>query len=345
MLRREVAVTRAVIATLAVSVALAGCTAGSRTDRTPSSQPQTGVASPTDPPDRGRDLQFAVVTNGAPGDPFWDVVQTGADEAGTSSDVDVDYQSDPDPGGQAQLIDAAISTDIDGLVVSLGDPDALRESVLRATAAGVPVITINSGSDRSAEFGALTHVGQSDLGAGRGAAEQLRAAGVTTLLCVIPESGDPTLEERCRGAAEGFGVEEGVSSPVISLPVNGANLSEAETTIVTELQTTPAIDGILTLNAPLATAALRAVGTAGSQATIATFELNPDVVQAITDGELLFAVDQQQYLQGYLPVVFLALYARTGTIAGAGQPVLTGPEYITRDNVDTVGNLAMTGTR
>ncbi len=344
MRRRRAAVTRAVVAALTLSLGLTGCTAGSRTDVTLTTQPQTGPTSPTVEPDRDRRLQIAVVTNGAPGDPFWDVVQTGADEAGTANDADVDYQSDPDPGGQAQLIDAAISSDVDGLVVSLGDPDALRESVLRATAAGVPVVTINSGADRSAEFGALTHVGQSDLGAGQGAGERLREAGVTTLLCVIPQSGDPTLEERCRGAAEGFGTE-GVDGAVISLPVNGATLTEAETTIATELQTTPAIDGILTLNAPLASAASQAVQTAGSQATIATFELDPDVVQAIRDGDLLFAVDQQQYLQGYLPVVFLALYARTGTIAGAGQPVPTGPEYITRDNVDTVGNLAMTGTR
>src|SRR5919112_6376404 len=108
----------------------------------------------------GGDLQFAVVTHGSAGDAFWDVVQNGAEAAGEDLGLTVDYQSDGDPQRQAQLIDAAVNQDVDGIVVSMANPDALQDSVEAAVDAGIPVVTINSGGDRSAEFGAIGHVGQ-----------------------------------------------------------------------------------------------------------------------------------------------------------------------------------------
>lgn len=319
-----------------------GCTAGSEqaAPASPSTSPAPSSEAPQANPDR--QLVFAVVTNGAPTDPFWEVVKSGAEDAGAVNDAQIDYQSDPDASAQARLIDAAVSASVDGLIVSMPDPDALSEPMARAGEAGIPVITINEGAERSAEFGALTHVGQSDFDAGRGAGQRLRDAGVNTLLCVIQDSGDQTLEQRCQGAAEGFG---GPDTSVINLAVNGGNLTAAETTIVSELTAEPRIDGVLTLSAAVASAAAAALENTGSAATLATFEAGTDVAQAIRDGQILFAVDQQEYLQGYLPVVFLALFARTGTIAGAGQPVATGPRYVTQDNVDTVMDLFMTGSR
>ena len=68
-------------------------------------------------------------------------------------------------------------------------------------------------------------------------------------------------------------------------------------------------------------------------------------MKAIQDGEIEFAVDQQQYLQGYLPVVFLSLYKSNANTVGGGQPVLTGPGFVTKDNAATVQKLAEAGTR
>ena len=336
---------RVLAALAALALLGAGCTAGSEQaafTSSPSTTPPAPSSEASASADPDRQLVFAVVTNGAPTDPFWEVVKSGAEDAGAVNDAQIDYQSDPDPSAQARLVDAAVSAAVDGLIVSMPDPDTLSEPMMRAGEAGIPVITINEGAERSAEFGALTHVGQSDLDAGRGAGQRLRDAGVTTLLCVIQESGDQTLEQRCQGAAEGFG---GTDTSVINLPVNGGNLSAAETTIVSELTAEPRIDGVLTLSAAVASAAAAALENTGSAAALATFESGTDVQQAIRDGQILFAVDQQEYLQGYLPVVFLGLFVRTGTIAGAGQPVPTGPRYVTRDNVDTVMDLSMTGTR
>lgn len=336
------------MASLLACTVLGGCTAGSEASdplgRSTSSSPSTESSVPTAGQDPDGPPVFAVVTHGAETDPFWGLVKTGAEDAGDVNDVAIDYQSDPEPAGQARLVDAAVVAGVDGLIVSMPDPDALREPIARATQAGIPVVTINAGAESSAEFGALTHVGQSDLDAGRGAGQRLQEAGVTTLLCVVQDSGDPTQEERCQGAADGFGSTD-LAPTVLNLQVNGGNLSQAETTIATELATEPQIDGILTLNASVAMAATAAVRNTDSPATVATFELDPDVQEAIRDGEILFAVDQQEYLQGYLPVVILAVYLRTGTITGTGQLVPTGPRYVTADNVDTIVNLSATRTR
>lgn len=323
-----------------LAMGVAGCTAGS--DPTPVRSTTTLVTpTPTEVlADTGQAVTMAVITHGDVADPFWGVVRSGAEDAAAVYGVVVEYQSDTDPAGQARLVDAALAADVDGLVISLPDPEVLREPLTRAAAAGVPIVTINAGGAESNSFGALTHVGQSDLDAGRGAGQRLREAGVNSLVCVIQDSGDPNGDQRCQGAAEGFGGDE---TAVANLTVNGGAPAVAETTIETYLRTNPGVDGILTLDATLAAAAWTAVAETGVSATVATFELDPAVRQAIRDGEVLFAVDQQEYLQGYLPVVALAVYLRTGTIVGAGQIVPTGPRYVTADNVDTVGNLSVAG--
>src|SRR5580765_6899664 len=111
--------------------------------------------------------KFSVITHGGPGDPFWDVVKKGAEKAGSDEGVTVTYRdSSNDPARQAQLIDAAVNEKVDGLVVSMANPDAVKGSVEKAVAAGIPVITINSGQDKSTEFGAIAHVGQDETIAG-----------------------------------------------------------------------------------------------------------------------------------------------------------------------------------
>jgi simple sugar transport system substrate-binding protein len=283
---------------------------------------------------------FTVITHGAAGDSFWDVVKKGAEQAGTDEGVTVTYRdSNGDPARQSQLIDAAINEQADGLVVSMANPDALQTSIEKAVAAGIPVITINSGQERSTEFGALAHVGQDEIIAGQGAGAQMAAAGVTNALCVIQEAGNIGLEQRCQGFAEGLG------GTVENLQVENSNPTGAEATIRAKLQSDPSINGVLTLGPVIGAVAIRAVEESGSSAQLATFDLNGDVTQAIADGRMLFAVDQQQYTQGYLPIVMLTLYKSNLNTIGGGQPVLTGPGYVTRENAAQVQDLATQGTR
>ena len=306
----------------------------------------SGTGQPTSPASGGGGgagtygYKFSVITHGAPGDTFWDVVKKGAEKAGSDEGVSVNYQaSGGDPAKQAQLIDAAVNEKVDGIVVSMANPDALQASIRKAVDAGIPVITINSGQDKSKEFGAIAHVGQDEVITGRGAGEQMRAAGVTKALCVIQEAGNIGLEQRCQGFREGLGGE------VENLQVENSNPSGAEATIKAKLQTDPSINGVLTLGPVIGAVAIKAVADSGSSAKLATFDLNADVTQAIADGRMLFAVDQQQYTQGYLPIVMLTLYKSNLSTIGGGQPVLTGPGYVTQENAAQVQSLAAQGTR
>ncbi|ACZ86943.1 sugar ABC transporter substrate-binding protein [Streptosporangium roseum] len=320
----------AVVAALGFS-ALTGCSSG------PAGQ--DGGPPAAAPPPAAKAATFAVITHAGSGDAFWDVVKNGAEAAARRYGVTVNYQGDGDPARQSQLIDQAVSQKVDGLVVSMANPDALKEAVGKAVAARIPVITINSGGDRSREFGAITHVGQSEDVAGRGAGEKLRAEGVTKLLCVIHEAGNVGLDQRCKGATEGLG------GTVERLQVDVGNLADATSKIKARLQSDTSVNGVLTLNPAVAVAARDAIADGGSKARLATFDLSADVVAAVKDGEILFAVDQQQYLQGWLPITFLTLYRDNLNTVGGGLPVNTGPGFVTKDNAGQVADLAQSGTR
>lgn len=267
------------------------------------------------------------------------MVKNGAEAAGKRYGVTVSYQGDGDPARQSQLVDQAVSQKVDGIVVSMANPDALKEAIGKAVTAKIPVVTINSGGDRSREFGAITHVGQSEDVAGRGAGEKLKAEGVTKLLCVIHEAGNVGLDQRCKGATEGMG------GPVERLQVDVGNLVDATSKIKARLQSDTSLNGVLTLNPAVAVAARDAIADSGSKARLGTFDLSADVVTAIKDGEVLFAVDQQQYLQGWLPITFLVLYRDNLNTVGGGLPVNTGPGFVTKDNAEQVAKLAESGTR
>jgi simple sugar transport system substrate-binding protein len=308
----------------------AACTTDSSSDSSGSSKGSGGA---------GKHLSFAVITHGSAGDAFWDVVQHGAQQAGKDLGVSVDYQSDGDPQRQAQLIDAAVNQGVDGIVVSMANPDALKDSVEAAVHKGIPVVTINSGGDRSAEFGAIGHVGQDEAIAGQGAGRELAGEGAKKVLCVVHEAGNIGLEQRCSGASQGLGTQ------VTPLQVDINDLQGAQSAIASQLQSDPGIDAVLTLNSAVAAVAVSAAKDAGSKATIATFDLNSDVIKGIKNGSIAFAVDQQQYEQGYLPIVMLQLYAKNLNTVGGGQPVLTGPGIVDKKNVDEIADLATAGTR
>jgi simple sugar transport system substrate-binding protein len=290
---------------------------------------------------QGQDITIAVITHGS-GDSFWAVAKKGAEDAGKQIGVTVKYsESANDPQKQAQLIDSAVTEKVDGIAVSAPNPDAIADSLQKATDAGIPFITLNSGAEDYEKLGAITHVGQTESVAGEGAGAKLKEDGAQgKLLCVIHEQSNIGLNQRCDGAKKGFGGE------VENLQVKGVDdIQTTLTEIQSKLQSDDSIGGVLTLNPDIAVAARDAIAGASSDAKLATFDLSGDVVKAIQDGEMDFAVDQQQYLQGYLPVVFLSLYKSNLNTVGGGQPVLTGPGFVTKDNAAQVAKLAEAGTR
>src|SRR5262249_51022743 len=250
-----------------------------------------------------RSLRIAVITHGQ-GDAFWAVAKKGAVAASGDLGITVLYsESQNKPQTQAQLIDTAGAEKVKGIATSLPDPSAMKDSLGRAKKAGIPFITLNSGLNEFKQLGAITHVGQTEQIAGAGAGERFTGAGVKNLLVVIHEQGNIGLEQRYSGA------KSTLKGKTSRLQVKGvADLATTTNQIRTYLTRNRSVDGILTLNPQIATAAQQAASGASSKAKIATFDLSGDVITAIQKGQMLFAIDQQQYLQGYLPVVFLYLY-------------------------------------
>jgi simple sugar transport system substrate-binding protein len=286
-----------------------------------------------------KDFTYAVITHAGPGDAFWDRVKSGAEQAGKDYGVKVEYSSDADPAKQSQLIDGAVADKVDGIVVSMANPDGLEDSVKKAVAAGVPVITINSGVTKFKEFGAITHVGQSETVAGEAVGERLKSEGLKNGICVIQEAGNIGLEERCKAAAAKFG------GKMQNLQVDGTDDSAVQSTITSKLQADKSIDAVLTLGGQYAIDAVGAIKDSGSSAKVGTFDLSEDVIKDIQAGTILFAVDQQPYVQGFLGVTGLYLKSINGNDIGGGQPINSGPAFITKDNADAVLKYAKNGTR
>lgn len=287
------------------------------------------------------DIKVCVYTHGD-GGTFWSVAQAGAEQAGKDLGITIDYQgSINDSARQAATIDAGIAAGCDAIAASAPDPGAIKAAMLAAAAAGIPLVTLNSGSDVFKELGAFTHVGQDEIVAGREAGTKFKEAGVTKVLCPIQEAANLGLQDRCNGARETFG-------NVVDFNLDGGlqDLTAASAKIKAALEADPSIDAVFALNADIAAkAALPAVEELGRDIMIGTVDMSGDALQAIKDGTIAFAIDQQQYAQGYLAVTLLYLNLTNGHDLGGGLPMFTGPGFVTSANVDKVMSLVESGTR
>ena len=285
--------------------------------------------------------RIIVVSHGQANDPFWSVVKNGVTAAARETGVQVDYRAPEtfDMVAMSQIIDAAANLKPAGLVVSIPDASALGASIKKAVAAGIPVISMNSGSDVSKSLGALLHVGQDEYVAGKAGGAKLKEMGGNVGLCVNQEVGNVALDLRCKGFSDGFG------GKVTIVPVSN-DPADVRAKVKAALQSNADVDTILGLGAATAgepsLAAVRDVGRVG-KVNVATFDLSSGFLKSIAAGEAAFAIDQQQYLQGYLPVVFLANYAKYGLIPAGDVP--SGPNLITKDKAARVVELSAKGIR
>lgn len=288
-----------------------------------------------------QDTRIVVVSHGQASDPFWSVVKNGVDEARDTFGIEVEYRAPDtfDMVKMSQLIDAAVASAPSGLVVSIPDAEALGDPIRNAVASGIPVVSMNSGSDVYEDLGVRAHVGQTEFEAGLGGGKKMASTGVETAICVNQEVGNVALDLRCEGFAEGLGGEVEV------LAVNLTDPTATASAIKAYFGSNPETQGILTLGPSAAEPALQALDELDllGKVKFATFDLSPGVLEAIRDGKMEFAIDQQQFLQGYLPVAMLALNAKYGTLpAGVVQ---TGPGFVTGENAEQVIALSQEGIR
>ncbi|MEY4989510.1 MAG: hypothetical protein RI933_1143 [Actinomycetota bacterium] len=313
----------------AVSVlALAGCAA-------PAAETEDTAAPASD-------IKVCVYTHGD-GGTFWSVAQKGAEQAGEDLGIEVDYQgSTNDAAKQAATIEAGVAAGCDAIAASAPDPEAIKSAMLAAADAGLPLVTMNSGSAVFRDLGAFTHVGQDERIAGQEAGKKFNEMGLKHVLCPIQEAANVGLEERCAGLADTFNGK----AENFNLDGGLADLTAAAAKLQAALAADDTIDGIFALNADIAAkAALPAAEAAGKSLKIGTVDMSPEALDAIKAGTIAFAIDQQQYAQGYMSVVLLYLNLTNAHELGGGQPVYTGPGFVTADNVDTVMGLVSAGSR
>ncbi|MFD8002307.1 sugar ABC transporter substrate-binding protein [Streptomyces mirabilis] len=320
----------------ALGVSLAGCssTGGKRAEDARKAAAAQGRAAVNTPK-----WTFAMITHSGDGDTFWDIVQNGAKQAAVKDNINFLYSHNAEAQQQAQLVDAAVDKQVDGIIVTLAKPDAMKAAVARAEKAGIPVITVNSGSEQSKAFGALAHIGQDETIAGEAVGEELNKRGRKKALCILHEQGNVGHEQRCAGVKNTF------HGTVQNLYVQGTSMPDVQSSIGAKLQADKSIDTVVTLGAPYADTAVKAKADAGSKAEIDTFDLNAKVASELKDGTLGFAVDQQPYLQGYEAVDLLWLYKYNADALGGGKPVLTGPQIITKDQAAALEEYTKRGTR
>jgi simple sugar transport system substrate-binding protein len=301
-------------------------------------EPEAGGGGTDAPAVEQTGLTFAMITHEAPGDTFWDKIRNGAEAAAVRLGVELNYQADPDAAGQSTLVQNAIDADVDGLAVTLSASEAIQPAVQAALDAGIPTVAFNQGFDTWQDYGAMMYFGSDETLAGQTVGERIAEEGGQKALCIIQEQGSAALEARCAGVAETFPNTENIN-------VEGTDLPGTQAALTAKLQEDTEITHLVALGAPIALAGLDSIEQAGSEATMVTFDLNEDAAQAIQDGTILFSVDQQPYVQGFMAVTSLWLNVTNGNDIGGGLPVLTGPSIVDQTNIDQILPYTANNTR
>ena len=319
--RSRLRLAAAAAATVA-ALALASCSGGG-------AQQTEGTANEGGNAGDNSGYKIQMITHETPGDSFWDKIRAGAEQAAKNHGVDLTYANDPAADKQAQLIQTAVDAKVDGIATTLVTPDALAGPVKSATDAGIPVVGFNSGIDQYQQLGALMYFGSDETLAGQSAGKRIAEAGGKKPLCVIQAAGSVALEARCAGVKSAVAATENIQ-------VNGADDAAVVSSLQAKLSQDKSIDYIVTLGAPIALDALQAMEQSSSSAKLITFDLNADAAKAIKDGKIVFSIDQQPYVQGYLAVSSLYLYKKNGNDLGGGRAVLTGPSFVDASNIDAI---------
>jgi simple sugar transport system substrate-binding protein len=313
-----------------LAVAMAACSSqGGANTAAGNNGPAVGSAG-------GKQYTIAMVTHEAPGDSFWDKIRAGAQEAAKELNVNLKYSNNNDAGQQATLVQNAIDSKVDGLAVTLAYADQVGPAAAKAVQAGIPTVAFNSGINEYTKYGIGMYFGSDETLAGQSAGKKMTPGGKA--ICVVQEQGSVALEARCNGVKASYPNTE-------NLQVNGTDLPSVQQTIGAKLQQDPSITYVVTLGAPIALAALQAAQGASSKAKIVTFDLNADVANDIKAGTIEFSIDQQPYVQGYMSVQALWLNLTNGNDLGGGKPVLTGPSFVDKTNIDKIATYAANNTR
>jgi simple sugar transport system substrate-binding protein len=282
--------------------------------------------------------KFILVSHAPDSDSWWNTIKNGIAMAGKHVGASVEYRNPPtgDIADMARIIEQAAASNPDGIITTLADPDVLSGPIKDAVDRGIPVIIINSGTpEQAADVGALMYVGQPEYDAGLAAGQRAKRDGITSFLCVNHVISNPVVAERCSGFADGLGVDLGDS-----MIDSGQDPAEIKNKVIAYLTANSDTDAILTLGPTSADPTIEAVKEMGIAGDIyfGTFDLGTEIVNGIKDGTIQWGIDQQPYLQAYMPVVVLANYLRFGVLPG--NNINSGPGFVTADGLEMVEKFA-----
>ena len=281
------------------------------------------------------------ITHGQSGDPYWSVVKNGMDDAAKLLGVKAEYLSPEtfDMAKMAQMIDAVVASKPDGIVVSIPDEAAISGPVKNAVAAGIPVIVIDSGGAKlTHDLGGLLFMGQDEFQAGVMAGEKAKALGITKAVCSNHEVGNSSLDDRCNGFKKGLGVDV----PVLNGVMDPTEMKNRVIAYLNAHKDTQFILAVGATGAEPMLVALKELGLEGKIKT-GTFDLSPNVLQAIVDGKMEWGIDAQQYAMGYIPIAMFDLWKKYAISPIADYP--TGPGFVTKATAASVIELSKQGKR
>ena len=299
----------------------------------------TGMLMPGTAMAAAKHYTFAMITHAQPGDTFWDIIRKGANAAAAKDNVKLVYLASPDANKEAQLIQNVTEQHVNGIALTLAFPDAEAANVKAAEKAGIPIVGFNAGVDQWKQQGLLGYAGQDETVAGKAVGERLNQEGAKNVVCLDQQQGAVQLEARCNGIKDTF------KGKMEVLYVTGYDMPTVKARVQAKLQQDPSIDYVVTLGAPFAPVVLDAITASNSKAKVGTFDMSPVAIDLIAKGKIQFAIDQQPYVEGYEAVDMLWLNLTNGDTVGGGQPVLTGPFFVTKDNAAAVAKYAKAGTR
>lgn len=308
------------------------------------------------------DAHFVLISHAPDSDSWWNTIKNAIKQADEDFNVQTDYRNPPngDIADMARLIEQAAARNYDGVITTIADYDVLKNSISKVTEKKIPLVTINSGTEEQSEkLGAIMHIGQPEYVAGKAAGEKAKAAGVKSFLCVNHFATNAVSFERCRGFADALGVDYKTSTID-----SGQDPTEIQSKVSAYLRNHPNTGAVLTLGPVPAAATLKALQQMGLAGKVffCTFDFSDDIAKAIQAGTIQFAIDQQPYLQGYLPVAVLAIAKKDHTTDPAAirkalqanpkfqarlqtyglepsygpKNIRSGPGFITKANLDKV---------
>ena len=310
--------------------------------------------------------RYVLISHAPDSDSWWNTIKNSIKQAGEDYGATVDYRNPPsgDLADMARLIEQAAAAGYDGVITTIADYNVLQGAIGKVTAKKIPLITINSGTtEQSEKLGAIMHVGQPEYDAGKGAGERAKAAGVKSFLCVNHYATNPASFDRCRGFAEAIGADYKKSTLD-----SGDDPTTIESKVAAYLRQNAGTNGVLTLGPTSASPTIKALEKSGQAGKLwmATFDLSDDISKGIKAGTVKFAIDQQPYLQGYIPVAVLATmkemkttdlkkvadavkanpktkkrFDEYGLVPNYGpRHISSGPGFVTKDNIAKVEKYA-----